>query len=221
MKTDRFINENRNKIYFISGIDTNIGKSYATGYIAKDLLSRGYNVITQKLIQTGCCGIAEDIILHREIMGCDLHKVDRELITSPYVLSHPSSPHLSAKLDGVEVDISKIDGCTDRLSSMYDIVLIEGAGGIMVPILEDYLIIDYIKERGLDVILVTSSRLGSINHTLLTIEACIGRDIKISAIIYNRFDSKDEIIADDTYSYLERYLKRKKIDSPLIDWPNN
>ena len=83
-----------NNTLFIGGIDTDIGKTYATGVLAKALYNRGLKVITQKLVQTGCEGIAEDIITHRDIMGMPLQALDKDGTTCPYVFSKPASPHL-------------------------------------------------------------------------------------------------------------------------------
>lgn len=191
------------KVHFISGIDTNIGKTYMTAALAKKLESLGKSVITQKMIQTGCNGIAEDILKHRELMSEELKEDDKNLTTSPIVLSYPASPHLASKIDGVELDLSIIDKSTAILEQKYDIVLQEGAGGLMVPLTADgFLTIDYLAERKLPVILVTSGRLGSINHTLLSLYACRGYGLDVELIIYNNYPQIDPIIESDTLKYL-------------------
>lgn len=191
------------KVHFISGIDTNIGKTYMTALLAQKLKSLGKSVITQKMIQTGCEGIAEDILKHRELMSEELQEVDHNLVTSPIVLSYPASPHLASKIDDVELDFSAIDKSTAVLEQMYDIVLQEGAGGLMVPLTSNgYLTIDYLAERKLPVILVTSGRLGSINHTLLSLYACRGYGVEVELIIYNKYPQIDSIIEADTLNYL-------------------
>ena len=77
-------------VYFISGIDTDAGKSIVTGVIARTLLQKGVHVITQKFIQTGCVGISEDILKHREIMGIPPQEVDKDGTTCPYVMTYPA-----------------------------------------------------------------------------------------------------------------------------------
>ncbi|MBU0959939.1 MAG: dethiobiotin synthase, partial [Proteobacteria bacterium] len=99
----------------ISGIDTDIGKSVATGLMARSLSSSGYSVITQKLVQTGCHGVAEDIQRHRQLMGIDLLPEDLNGLTCPYVFSKPCSPHLAAELEGTAVDPERIRKATERL----------------------------------------------------------------------------------------------------------
>lgn len=198
------------EVLFVSGIDTNVGKTYATAALANTLLQNGYNVITQKLIQTGCIGSSEDIEKHREIMGIPMQEVDKKGLTCPLILSYPASPHLAAEIDKKEIDIDKATDATGKLLESYDVVLLEGAGGLMVPISSDsnmelggYLTIDYIQDHNYPLILVTSGKLGSLNHTLLSIEACMRRKIEIRAIIYNLYPDSDRIITESSLEYLK------------------
>ena len=195
-------------VYFVSGIDTDIGKTVATGVLAKQLLQQGKSVITQKPVQTGCQDIAEDIAVHRKIMGIPMQEVDKQGLTMPEIFGYPASPHLAARLDGRALDLDKIRTSTQELATQYEIVLVEGAGGLMVPLTEDLLTIDYIRQQGYPVILVTSGRLGSINHTLLSFSALKQYGISLYSLIFNHIhDSKDETIAGDTLEYLKGRLK--------------
>ncbi len=195
--------------FFITGIDTNIGKSYATGWLAREWNRQGIKTITQKMIQTGNVGHSEDIDLHREIMGIPFTEEDREHITFPIVYSYPASPHLAAEIDHQTIPIDKITESTRILRDRYDVVLLEGAGGLMVPITRDYLTIDYVADHELPVILVTSGRLGSINHTLLSIEALERRGIPLYGLVYNTYPKSDEFIDADTEAYLRTYLEKQ------------
>ena len=100
------------KTIFISGIDTNTGKTIATGLVALYLKKLGYKVITQKIVQTSCNKISEDIIKHREIMNEKLNDFDLQSITCPYIFEFPASPHLSSKLENKEINPNKILNCT-------------------------------------------------------------------------------------------------------------
>ena len=205
-------------VLFISGIDTDIGKTYATGMIAKALMQQGVNVITQKLVQTGVSinpsngemNIADDIITHRRLMDIPLQPCDIDSTTCPYRYEKPASPHLSAKLADEVLDPNVITSATKSLQSDYDVVLLEGAGGLLVPITKQLLTLDYIAEQGYPVILVTSGRLGSINHTLLSLEAIKSRDLEIHSVIYNHIHDNaaqtDEQIAASTIEFLQSYL---------------
>ena len=195
-------------VYFVSGIDTDIGKTVATGVLAKQLLQQGKSVITQKPVQTGCQDIAEDIAVHRKIMGIPMQEVDKQGLTMPEIFGYPASPHLAARLGGRALDLDKIRTSTQELATQYEIVLVEGAGGLMVPLTENLLTIDYIRQQGYPVILVTSGRLGSINHTLLSFSALKQYGISLYSLIFNHIhDSKDETIAGDTLEYLKGRLK--------------
>ena len=196
------------KAIFISGIDTDAGKTYATAFYARKLIDSGLTVVTQKFIQTGCKNSSEDIEAHRRLLGTGMLPEDECGLTAPVIFSYPASAQLAARLDGRDIDLNVIEGATDELLSRYDRVLIEGAGGLMVPITDTYFSIDYVDEHKLPLVLVTNGRLGSINHTILSLEAIKARGIKLEAVIYNKFFDKDKIIAEDTQAFIRRYLER-------------
>lgn len=200
---------NTNNIYFVSGIDTDAGKSYCTAWLAKELANEGHRVITQKFIQTGNVGHSEDIDLHRRIMGTGYLPEDREGLTMPEIYSYPCSPHLAARIDGRPIDFDKIERATLELASRYDRVLVEGAGGLMVPLTEDFLTIDYVAQKRYPLVFVTSGKLGSINHTLLSFEAIQRRGITLDTVLYNLYPPvKDTTIQEDTQVYIQRYLEK-------------
>lgn len=169
-------------VLFITGIDTNIGKTFATGMIACALAGKGKRVITQKMIQTGCTEVSEDIEMHRKIQGIPFTEEDKAGLTCPYIFTYPCSPHMAAEKDGRTIDLSVVTEATRRLQEKYEYVLLEGAGGLMVPNDFHSLGIDYVKEQGYPVILVTSGKLGSINHTLLSLYACKQYGIQVRAV---------------------------------------
>ena len=110
----------KGKVLFISGIDTSVGKTAATGAIAKALAEAGKKVITQKMIQTGCEQISEDIEEHRRIMGIPFTEEDREGLTCPYVFTYPCSPHMAAAKDGRTIDLRVITEATEQLCERYE-----------------------------------------------------------------------------------------------------
>ena len=201
----------------VSGIDTGVGKTYVTGMLARTLLQQGKKVITQKIVQTGCEGMAEDILEHRRLMGIGVQEPDREGLTCPSVFRYPASPHLSARLEGTEVDLHRIRHATHALQQRYDLVLLEGVGGLLVPLTPDLLFADYIRDAGYELLLVTSPRLGSINHTLLSNEACQNRGVGLRGVIYNCFQETDKLIANDTREVIGRYLVKAGCAAPIID----
>lgn len=218
-------------VLFVSGIDTDIGKTYATGMIAKALMQQGIKVITQKLVQTGVAinldngdmNIADDIIIHRQLMNLPLQPCDLDFTTCPYRYEKPASPHLSAALAKDILNPNLITDATKALQADYEVVLLEGAGGLMVPITEQLLTLDYIADKGYPVILVTSGRLGSINHTLLSLQAIKARGLSVHSVIYNHIhddsDNTDAEIAASTIEFLQRYLKQHYQDTYWLQLP--
>lgn len=214
-------------VYFVSGIDTDAGKSYATGLLARMLADNGIRTITQKFIQTGNTDSSEDIALHRRLMGLPMQAADLDRTTCPVIYKFPASPHLSAALEGTTVDTDTIAAATKKLREQYDIVLIEGAGGLLVPLRpfdsehkpHEYLTADYVAAHRLPLLFVTSARLGSLNHTLLSFEACRSRGIEIAAVLWKLYPEGDPIIAADTRAYIAHYLHAYWPSARIIDIP--
>ena len=210
----------KDNIIFVSGIDTGVGKSFATGYIAKEWNAKGIRTITQKFIQTGNEDISEDIEIHRKIAGTGFLPEDESRLTMPEIYSYPCSPHLAAEIDGRPIDFSKIEKAAEILAGQYDRVLQEGAGGLMVPLTRDLLTIDYVRDRQLPLILVTSGKLGSINHTLLSLEAVKSRDIRLHSLVFNMYpEEEDTTISDDTQAYLKNVLATGFHDAVYVTVP--
>lgn len=206
--------------YFVSGIDTDAGKTYATAWLTRRLLDAGKSVVTQKFIQTGNTGMSEDIEAHRRLSGMGELDVDREGLTAPIILTYPASAQLAAKVDNVEIDLTVIDRAREELGRRFDIVLTEGAGGLMVPITDTFFAVDYAVTRELPIILVTNSRLGSINHTVLSLEAIKARGLKLAAVLYNTYFDRDPVIAPDTRAFIERYVAGEFPETAILDVPS-
>lgn len=208
------------KALFISGIDTDAGKTYATAWLARRLMDEGLTVATQKFIQTGCEDTSEDIEAHRRLCGIEPLLEDLDGTTAPIIFRYPASAQLAARIDGREIDLGLVDKSTRMLSGRYDRVLIEGAGGLMVPIDDETFTIDYVSSRRLPLVLVTNGILGSINHTVLSLEAVKSRGIELAAVIYNRHFDRDEVIADDTRGFIRRFLQRHFPEAAYIEIPS-
>lgn len=202
--------------FFISGIDTDCGKTFITGHLARNLHKQGYSVITQKLVQTGCELLSEDIIEHRRIMGISLQSADTDGTTCPYNFAFPASPHFSAELENTKIDTHIITQSTEKLLEHYETVLIETAGGLCVPLSETVLCCDYIAQQGHELILVTSSKLGSINHSLLSFALCKQLHIPLYAVVYNMLPNVHEAISENTKQFLKNYVKRKFPNTQFI-----
>ena len=172
--------------------------------------------MTQNLVQRGKEYDSEEIGLHRRIMGTGWLPEDREKLTMPEIFSYPCSPHLAAEIDRRPIEFGKIERATQILSERYDAVLLEGAGGLMVPLTRDLLTIDYIARHRYPLVFVTSGRLGSINHLLLSLEAAGRRGIRLHTLVYNLFPEEDDaLIRQDTEEYIRHLLKEKYPEARL------
>ena len=207
----------------ICGIDTNIGKSVVTGLLARFLHEQGHRVITQKPVQTGCDGQSEDILTHRRLMESGWLEEDEQRLTCPYNFSFPGSPHLAAKLAGQTINPDAITATTRLLEKKYEWVLIEGAGGLMVPLTEKLLFIDYLEQQNYPLLLVTSPRLGSINHTLMSLELIRLRGLKLAGLVYNLYDNAlQDIVHDSQQIFLTALAQNGYKDKMVVlpKWPN-
>lgn len=190
----------------ITGIDTNAGKSMVTGLLARHLLDQGRAVTTLKLVQTGCTGMAEDIVQHRRLMGQALTDFDRDGTTCPYVFPFPAAPLLAARMAGARIDTAVLDRSMETLRQRHEWLLVEAAGGLLVPLQEELHLLDYLAEKKLPLILVTSPRLGSINHTRLSLEAIRARAVPLVGLVYNLYGDYPREIVQDTLAECRKAL---------------
>ena len=183
------------KSVLITGTDTGVGKTIVCRHLAVYMQNKGVNVITQKWVQTGI-DQADDINDHmlKPLPAWDQVQ-DIDNLRTPYRLKYPASPHFAAALEGVEIDIKVIEESHARLCKHFDLVLVEGSGGALVPLTEKIQLADLAARLKMDVVLVVSNKLGCINHALLSIEALRVRGIPVLGLIFNRMDENgDEII---------------------------
>ncbi|MBO3445981.1 dethiobiotin synthase [Clostridium sp. CCUG 7971] len=199
---------------FVIGTDTDVGKTFVTGGLVYKLRERGYNAIAFKPIQSG--GILEendklippDIKYVKEV--CDINNNYYEMNT--YCLKEEVSPHLAAKIENLDISKKKIINQYNNLISKYDYVVVEGAGGIVVPLIEDkYFVYDLIKDLNLDVVIVASAGVGTINHTVLTNEFLKQNNINSKGIIINGYN--DKFYEKDNIQMIEKLTNLKVIQT--------
>lgn len=212
----------RSKIIAVSGIDSGIGKTMVTGLLARWLHENGRRVITMKMVQTGCSGMSEDLIHHRKLAGLEMFEEDAMGLTCPYVFSVPGPPHLASRLDGRVINTEVIVEAADQLARNYDFVLVEGVGGLFVPLNETSMSIDVWAAANWPAILVTGPRPGSINHTLGSLEALDRRKIPLTGMIYNLDGSRniDPRIVDDTRRLFADKLAYSGCEPKICDLPD-
>lgn len=184
---------------FIAGTDTGAGKTVIAGYLARYMLNKGHGVITQKWVQSGCSkDFPSDIAEHLKAMGKDRSYVKDFLnLVCPYKFKFPASPRLAARMENKKINTRKIIKSFKTLEERFDFVIVEGSGGVMVPLDKRTLMIDLAQEAGLPVLIVAQNKLGTINHTLLTIEALRARKMNIIGIVFNNPRKEDAVIIKD------------------------
>ena len=206
------------KVIFVSGIDTGVGKTVATGLMARYLINRNVRVATIKLVQTGNVGFSEDRDEHRRLMGVTLPE-DAGNLTAPQIFAFPASPHLAAKLEKRTVDTGSIRSACRELGARYDIVFAEGAGGLAVPLTEELLTVDFAAGEHYPLILVSSGKLGSLNHTILSLECAASRKMRVLGIVFNYAPGADPAIDTDSMRMMEKYLVRYGFPPAVVRVP--
>lgn len=167
---------------FVTGTDTGVGKTTIVKVLATLLKDRGLNVGVMKPVQCG----GEDAKSLKEF----LQLTDPLEDINPYFAKDPFSPHIAFQRERVQVHRDKILSVFQKLRNKHDILLVEGAGGFMVPIKPDYLVADLVKDMGAELVIVSRTALGTINHTLLTIDKARDLGIAVLGIIYSQSEKK-------------------------------
>lgn len=183
-----------NQSLFITATNTNVGKTYASSIFLKKLSEEGFKVGYYKPLETGVIDIPVDGLAMLELTKKLNPDFDVNIdYVVPYQFKLPASPYVAKK--DITIDIEFLIQRKNELEKLCDILIIEGAGGLMVPIMKDFFIIDLIKRFNSKTILISPSRLGSINDTLLSQEALKNRSIDFDWYInlYEDKDSFDEV----------------------------
>ncbi|MFH0948767.1 MAG: dethiobiotin synthase [Elusimicrobiota bacterium] len=192
------------KAIFVTGTDTNVGKTIVTGLLARYFLDKGYRVITQKWIET----------------GAKIFSTDIETNVAPYIFKFAASPHLASDMEKRKIDANKIKKSFNILSKQFDFVIVEGTGGLLVPYNKNKLIIDIAVELNLPVLVVAANKLGAINHTLLTVEAIRARNIKMLGIVFNNTDkNENKIVIKDNPQIISKLTGEEVLG--ILPWQKN
>jgi len=177
------------KHLFITGTDTDVGKTIVTAGIAAALKKIGKDVGIMKPFAAGTpqkVGYkSEDV----QLLAKAAQANDAEELINPYFFEIPASPFTATQILGIKFNIKMVLDSFKQLSSLHDIILVEGMGGVMTPILKDYFVTNLIKEMNLDTIIIASSRIGTVNHTIMSCKMCQNYGLKICGIIINILDS--------------------------------
>jgi dethiobiotin synthetase len=200
---------------FITGTDTGVGKTIVSAAIIRALIKKGINTGAMKSVESGCIK-KNDVLIPQD--GMFLKKIadmdDSIDLITPMRFEHPLSPMVASDLEKMPVALDKIFIAYKRLSEKYEFMVVEGAGGILVPIKKErksgraedqkfkkhpvYFMSDLIKDLKLPVIIVARPSLGTINHTLLTVNQAMREGIEVLGVIINHSSPPENSIAEKT-----------------------
>ena len=182
---------------FITGTDTGIGKTVAAAAIARLLRNRGIKVGIMKPVTSGCAGtkgrcLSEDAELLAWGAGCDPADPD----IAPYCLAAPLAPSVAAAMEGVRIDFGHIRDAFDRLAARHEFMIVEGAGGLMVPLAGGLMVADLIGRIAQPALVIARPDLGTVNHTVLTCYAAKHLGIEIRGVIINNYPEAPDRAAE-------------------------
>ncbi len=173
------------KGFFITGTDTGVGKTVVTTTLARLLVLKGIDVGIMKPMETGVPLIPDNQSdAERLIAAAEVPEPLEEV--SPIRLQTPASPYQACLLEGVDLDLSVISENFLKISNRHSLTLVEGVGGLVVPLTRTQMLTDLIKELNLPLILVSRLSLGTLNHTLMTVRIANQLGLSIKGIIFNQ-----------------------------------
>ena len=176
------------KSLFITGTDTDVGKTYITAGLTIMLRKMGVDVGVMKPFAAGVAQKkghkSEDV----EILSKSAQTNDPETLVNPQFFPIPASPYTAWKKLKIKPKIPLVLSSFKKLTNIHEMMLVEGMGGILTPILKDYYVTNLIKDMKIPTIIVTRSKVGTVNHTLMTVKMCEKYKIPIKGIIINNFD---------------------------------
>lgn len=207
---------------FITGTDTDVGKTYVTGAIAYILKSNGYDVMSYKPVQSGGEQTPHGLVATDASYVKDISLIEDELSDmNTYCFTDPVSPHIASERDGAVIDEKVIKEIVDELISNRDFVIVEGAGGLIVPLRRDYMVSDLIRDLNMPVVVVARSGVGTINHTVLTVNQLKSMNANIKAIVFNNYTGtyyeEDNIRMVKEITGISNILTLNKLDSQLAE----
>lgn len=170
---------------FVTGTDTGVGKSIVSATLARLLRMNGVSVGVMKPVTSGCREENGELVSDDALLLCQAAGIQLSDDIAPYRLREAIAPADAAKIDGVRVDFSTIRAAFERLTSAYQYVIVEGAGGLMVPLSGGLLVADLARELGLPLLVVARPDLGTINHTVLTCFGAQQMGLTVAGVIVN------------------------------------
>ena len=172
--------------FFVTGTDTDVGKTCVSAAIAKHLHDNNVDVGVMKPFASGYKTTTDSVSSDVEILIKYSGAKDPIDLVNPYYFEIPTSPYDACKQLNLEIDISNVIESYKKLTSIHDVVIVEGIGGIMTPISKNYFVSDLISDLQLESIIVTGSKIGTVNHLMLTYEHALQKKLKLKGLLVNQ-----------------------------------
>ncbi len=205
---------------FITGTDTGVGKTLVSAGLAFVLRERGIKVGVMKPVATGCYGIDDRLVSSDAAFLMEAAENEHPALTSPVRLRNPLAPKVAATLEKKEIKLEQIRDAYQEIQKHYDFIIVEGIGGLMVPITQNYFVANMIRDFQLPVVIVSKPTLGTINHTLLTVDAAVVRGFDVRGIIFNRIPTVNFSLAEITNPKAIHELTNLPILGSLPEMPD-
>jgi dethiobiotin synthetase len=189
---------------FVTGTDTGVGKTVVAAGIAGSMRKDGIDVGVIKPIATGIPQEKGFKSSDAELLAKISGSKDPESEINPVFLPLEASPLAAGRALNIDIKLDEVFSAFKRLTDKHDFVVVEGIGGVMVPIKQNYFVIDMIKEMGLPILIVSRAAIGTLNHTVLTVRACKEYDLNIAGIVLNGV--RNDNVAEKTASAIVREL---------------
>lgn len=203
--TKNMMNQTIPKALFITGTDTGVGKTHVACQLIQQYVAQGYQVVGMKPVAAG-----EDFV-NGEWVNDDVLKLEAasnvkapRALTNPYSFKQAIAPHIAAELAGVEIKLEVLLQAYEDLSQLADIVIIEGAGGFLVPINDKNTLADFVQAINIPIVLVVGMKLGCINHALLTIEAIKTKNCQLHGWIANSTHEKMQYYNENVLTIVKK-----------------
>jgi adenosylmethionine-8-amino-7-oxononanoate aminotransferase len=197
----------KHRAIFITGTDTGVGKTVVCAGLAAAFRNRGIDVGVMKPIATGAVKKRSSFVsLDAEFLKTAAQVKDGSTLINPYCIDLPLAPSVAFQLKKTKFDIQRIKNNLRELSNKHELLLIEGIGGIMVPIYKDYLVANLIKDLNLPLIIISRNGLGTINHTLLTVKQAENFGLDILGVILSNTSKDKQDISKKTNSRIIKEL---------------
>ena len=174
------------KSLFVTGTDTDVGKTCVSASIVKNLRDMDIDVGVMKPFASGHKKNSNSLPQDVEILMKYSGSQDTIDLVNPYFFEIPTSPYDAAKILVQKINLQKVIDAYNKLLSSHDLVIVEGIGGLMTPITQNYFVSNLISELDIDTIIVMGSKLGTVNHTLLTYEHCKQMHLKLKGFVINQ-----------------------------------